>query len=65
MHRRRGHRFCDCIPDVGGTIMNNIKTPLIVQLPGSVGQVEQEFDYSTIVATLGECFGRHPEICSH
>ena len=40
----RGHGLCGCILDIGGTILDKIQTPLIVQFPGSVGQVEQELD---------------------
>ena len=51
---------------IGVTILDDIKTPLIVQLPESVGQVEQEFNiYHRCHPWPVFRHGGDPGICSH
>ena len=51
---------------IGVTVLDDTKTPLTVQLPRSVGQVEQElyiYHRRYPQRVLGQ--GGHPGICSH
>ena len=48
------------------TVLDDIKTPLTVQLPESVGQVKQEFNiYHRCHPRPVFGHGGDPEICSH